>query len=255
MNYKPIESMKYTCLIVDAAPQNIPVIYKELVANSPEIEVLGEYSDIAEALSQIHDLRPDMVFIDTDMVEQVHENLLRILTQKTYLIFTSEWIENSVKAFVYNGLDFLLKPILKQELSRVVKKILWKENQLLRQQIEELKGSSKVNMMERKVAIPSNDGIHLFPIGSIIRLKAERNYTRIHFANQESMLTSKTLKSYEQILPRKMFQRVHQSHVLNLSKIKSYINRDGGYLLMEDGSTITVSTRKKHELLEYLKGR
>lgn len=247
--------MKYTSLIFDATPQNVPHVYSELIANSQEIEVLAVYSDVTEILSKIHDLRPDLVFIDVDLVQQIRENLLRNLTQKTHLVFTSTQIENSIKAFVYNALDFLTKPIQKQDLSRMVKKILWKENQLLRQQILELKGNPKIHMMERKVAIPSNDGIHLFPINSIIRLKAERNYTRIHFANQESMLTSKTLKSYEQILPPKMFQRVHQSHVLNLSKIKSYINRDGGYLLMEDGSTITVSSRKKHELLEYLKGR
>lgn len=247
--------MKYTCLIVDAAPHDVPFFYRQLISNSPEIDVQKVCTNICDAISQISILRPDIVFVDIEMTQSDQEDVFRKLAQETYLIFTADHAESSIQAFMYHGLDFLLKPIQKSELSRVVKKMLWRENQMLRQQIEELQGHPKMNPMERKVAIPSCDGIHLFPINSIIRLKAERNYTRIHFANKESMLTSKTLKSYEQILPHKLFQRVHQSHVLNLSKIKSYINRDGGYLLMEDGSTITVSSRKKHELLEYLKGR
>jgi two-component system LytT family response regulator len=246
--------MKYTCIIVDDTPKEVTDLYSELISYSPEIEVLEVCENLHQAIPLIQNIQPQIIFMNVELADQYDALIIHDLTKMSYLIFTASEIEYSVKAFALNAFDFLLKPIDNHELSRVIKKILWYENRALRAQIRALSEPRPMHTMDKKVAIPSADGIHLFPINSIVRLKAERNYTRIHFSNRESLLTSKTLKSYEKILPHVLFQRVHQSHVLNLSKIKSYINRNGGYLLMEDGSTITVSSRKKHEILEYLKG-
>lgn len=247
--------MKYSCVIIEKVSYKVTNLHSILKFYFPEIQVLAVFESFKESLVQIQDLCPKIVFLDAKLVDSTNEMTLRDLTQNFYVIFMSFHVENTAKAVKNSAFDFLLKPIQRQELSRVVRKILWQENKRLRSQIISLSYPGSIESMDNKVAIPSSDGIHLFPINSIVRLKAERNYTRIHFSNRESLLTSKTLKSYEETLPNVLFQRVHQSHVLNLSKIKSYINKDGGYLLMEDGSTVTVSTRKKHEILEYLKGK
>lgn len=244
--------MKYTCVIIEDPSQEMLLLQDHLKSYFPEIQVLDVCDNIIESVLKIRSLKPKIVFLDAQLANSSNEMILRDLTQSSHVIFMSSHVENMVKAFKYSAFDFLHRPIIRNDLSRIIRKILWQENRMLRAKIRSLAHS---DLIEKKVAIPSQDGIHLFPMDSIVRLKAERNYTRIHFTNKESMLTSKTLKSYEKMLPHILFQRVHQSHVLNLSKIKSYINRNGGYLLMEDGSTITISSRKKHQILEYLRGQ
>ena len=247
--------MRYTCVIIEDNPQELTSLESKLKLYFPEIHVLETFNGVQEFRVKIQNIVPQIIFFDTLLLNPINERTLRDLTQNSYLILMSSHVENLSKALSHDVFDFLLKPIERNELSRVIRKILCQENQMLREKLHSLSYLNQIDATEKKVAIPSSDGIHLFSINSIISLNAERNYTRIHFSDRASLLTSKTLKSYEEILPRDTFLRVHQSYLLNLNKIKSYINRNGGYLLMEDGSTITISTRKKPEILEYLKGK
>ena len=105
----------------------------------------------------------------------------------------------------------------------------------------------------KRIALSTSDGIHLFEVSDIIRLESQDNYTRFHIKGHKPVLIAKTLKEYEDLLSEQGFERIHQSHLINLAYLKSYIKKDGGYAVMADNSNLPISQRKKERLQELLK--
>jgi len=105
----------------------------------------------------------------------------------------------------------------------------------------------------KRIALSTQDGIHLFDISDIIRCESEDNYTKFYIHGHKPILISKTLKEYEELLAQHNFERIHQSHLINLNYLRSYIKKDGGYVVMEDGSRLPISQRKRERLQNILK--
>jgi two-component system LytT family response regulator len=84
-------------------------------------------------------------------------------------------------------------------------------------------------------------------------LEAEGSYTFIYTKEKVKLLVSKNLKEFEDILPTELFCRIHHSFVINLNYVKKYYKGRGGYVEMEDGNTIEISTRKKTDFFEHFK--
>jgi two-component system LytT family response regulator len=105
----------------------------------------------------------------------------------------------------------------------------------------------------KRIALSNADGIHLFDVIDIIRCESEDNYTKFFIKNNKPILISKTLKEYEELLTEHGFERIHQSHLINIAYLKSYIKKDGGYVIMADNSNLPISQRKKDRLQEILK--
>jgi two-component system LytT family response regulator len=173
----------------------------------------------------------------------------------SHIVFITAHEQYAIKAFRFSALDFLLKPVDPEELQKVVEKIKTVLNQkenfehidLLLENIRK-----KVDNFKR-IALSTNDGIHLFEISDIIRCESEDNYTKFYIKNHKPVLISKTLKEYEELLTEHGFERIHQSHLINLTYLKSYIKKDGGYVVMSDNSNLPISQRKKDRLQELLK--
>ena len=104
----------------------------------------------------------------------------------------------------------------------------------------------------KRIALPTSDRVDFVPIDQIIRCMGENNYTHVFLENGKKILVSKTLKEYEELLCEYDFQRVHQSHLVNIRKVRTFIKRDGGYLIMTDGSEVKVSQMRKAKLLARL---
>ena len=98
----------------------------------------------------------------------------------------------------------------------------------------------------------TSQGIHLYEIGDIIRCESQDNYTKFYIKNQKPILISKTLKEYDELLSEHGFERIHQSHLINIAYLKAYIKTDGGYVLMQDESHLPISQRKRERLKEIL---
>lgn len=105
----------------------------------------------------------------------------------------------------------------------------------------------------KRIALSTSDGIHLFDISDIVRCESEDNYTRFYRENHKPVLISKTLKEYEELLGEHNFERIHQSHLINLNYLKSHIKKDGGYVIMADGKRLPISQRKRDRLQQILK--
>ena len=147
-----------------------------------------------------------------------------------------------------------MKPVEPEELEKVIDKIravLEKDNDyshidLLLENIRKKADNFK------RIALSNSDGIHLLDISDIIRCESDDNYTKFYIKNRKPILISKTLKEYEELLTEHDFVRIHQSHLINLAYVKSYIKKENGIVLMTDDSQLPISQRKKEQLQEII---
>ena len=121
-------------------------------------------------------------------------------------------------------------------------------------QINSLVQNRSTNPLRKKIALQTAKGVFMYEFNSILRIQSEGNYSGIYLENGKKEIVAKTLKEFEEILQDSGFIRIHHSHVINLNHLDSYINRDGGYVVLNDKTTLPVSKRKKTHLLKVLNG-
>jgi len=231
-----------------------------LLRYAPEIKIIGEADSVISGIETMNLLEPQVVFMDIQLGDGTGFDILEeIANQKgkstSHIVFITAHEQYAIKAFRFSALDFLLKPVDPEELEKVILKIkdtLSKKDDYAHIDLLLENIRKKVDNFKR-IALSTSDGIHLFEISDIIRCESEDNYTKFYIKNNKPILISKTLKEYEELLTEHGFERIHQSHLINLSYLKSYIKKDGGYVVMADNSNLPISQRKKERLQELLK--
>lgn len=231
-----------------------------LAMYAPEIQITGEADSVKTGTACIQLYKPDVVFLDIQLGDGTGFDILEQYAQKygrltSHVVFITAHEEYALKAFRFSALDYLLKPVDPEELQKVIAKINkalsvndnYAHIDLLLENIRK-----KVDKFKR-IALSTSDGIHLFEVSDIIRLESQDNYTKFYIKNNKPVLIAKTLKEYEDMLSEQGFERIHQSHLINLAYLKSYIKKDGGYAVMADNSNLPISQRKKERLQELLK--
>ncbi len=227
----------------------------------PDVQIVGQAASGAEGLRAITEHTPDVVFLDVEMPMMNGFEVLETLPAVNFeVIFTTGYDEYAIRAIRFSALDYLLKPIDKDDLRRAVAKI--KPN-IARQQPEQqmaqqldilLQKLGQKQPLLQKIALPTLNGFELVPVESIVRCEADNNYARVWIKNVKPLLVSRTLKEMEELLAGHSFLRVHQSHVVNLNEIVRYVRGEGGYVVMSDGTSVNVSRTRKDDLLRQFGG-
>jgi two-component system LytT family response regulator len=219
-----------------------------------EIEVVAAAQTVEQGIKLIGKHQPQLVFLDVQIGLKTGFDLLRALPSAGFdVIFTTAHDRYALQAFKFCAIDYLLKPVDVDDLSAALSKIKTKYTSGgIGEQIAEL--LKDIGHKPRKIGIPTINGIVFIPIASIIRCQADGNYTEICMQNHQKMTASKTLKDFEEMLSDHNFFRVHNANLVNLDFVKSYNKGKGGYLVLEDDTTIEVSSRRKDDLLKKLSG-
>ena len=242
-----------TIVVEDETKSRFSLVQK-LSDFCPAVQVIAEAEDGLKALELIEELRPQLVFLDIEMPKMNgFEMLSNIRNKDFHVIFTTAYDQYAIKAIKYSALDYLLKPIDIEELKSAVQRVSTIDMLPMRQQLDllELNISQSKNKFN-KLALPTLDGLLFFDISDIIYLEAESNYTYIFFTNKSKVTASKTLKDFEELLPKNTFFRPHHSYIINLNFIKKYIKGDGGSIELQNGKYIDVSRRRKEEFLKII---
>lgn len=224
----------------------------------PNITVVATADSVANAKVVIAKHRPHLVFLDIEMpFSSGFELLKETHAEKFEVIFTTAYDQYAIRAIRSSALDYLLKPIDRDELIAAVAKAEQKlsgQNHLS-QSLEVLLENLKHATTEHsKIALPTDDGLILVHVQNIIRCEADGNYTRFFMQGREELLVCKTLKEFDAILTEMNFLRVHHSHLVNIGHVKKYVRGEGGQVIMSDTATVPVSRRKKDELIRKLSG-
>ncbi|MFL5789690.1 MAG: LytR/AlgR family response regulator transcription factor, partial [Flavisolibacter sp.] len=139
------------------------------------------------------------------------------------------------------------------DLQNSISRLLHKRNTHTKERLNLLKQSIEDNKtQDNKIAVPTNEGLEFIVIKNILRIESSTNYSRLLLINKQSLLVTRLLKDFEELLTPYRFFRVHNSHLINLNYISKYIRGDGGQVVMENGDVVDVSRRKKEEFLSLL---
>lgn len=207
-----------------------------------------------EGIRKINELRPQLVFLDIEMPHMNGFQMLQQLPKIDFeIIFTTSYDQYAITAFKFSALDYLLKPVDREELEKAVQRVSKKINPPVSQQLEIL--LQKINqpaITVQRIALPTMQGLEFVPVESILHCSSSNNYTEFFLTDKKKLLVSRTLKEVEDMLADHSFLRVHNSYIVNLNAVTRYIKGEGGYLVMTDGSTIDVSRSRKEMLMQRL---
>jgi len=217
----------------------------------PDIQVLATAESAPAGVRIIEEFKPDIVFLDVRMPVQSGFELLHALKERSFhVIFTTAYVDYAVRAIKYSALDYLLKPINPKELVEAVKKCRNTEHH--EERFEVFSDHQKDEGGE-KIVLPHKDGFRIVYFKEIVRFEGSRNYSWVYLISGEKILVSKTLRYFEDLLVLKGFMRVHQSHLINKSCVRSYFSGRGGTVELIDGSSVPIARSRKKEFVQEFK--
>lgn len=243
-----------TAIIVDDEKHCREVLAHLLQKYCSEVKLLASAATGAEALCLLEQESPDLVFLDIEMPGMNAFELLEKLEHPSFeIIFTTAYDEYALKAIKHSALDYLLKPIAKEELIATLKKARQQKERKSNDRIKGLLQLLETQKKDKRLAIPTQEGLIMIDANDILYCESDSAYCRIFLTNADMpMLISKTLKEVEEVLHDQQFCRVHNSYLVNIKFVKSYVRGEGGEVILDSGAHLPVSRARKQELLSWL---
>ncbi len=242
-------------IIVDDEVSNQENLHQLLKNYAADVQVVAVSGDVSEAVIAIKTHRPELVFLDIQLHGQSGFDLLKQLDEIDFaVIFVTAYDHYGIQAVKFAALDYLLKPIDIDELVAAADKARkairqTKKHERLDHLLEYLRDEKQGSP---RIALPMFGETRYVNINDIVRCEADNTYTRFYLTNGEQVLVSKTLKEYADMLARYEFLRTHQTHLVNMAQIKSWIREDGGSLLLNDNTKIPISKINRIKVKEML---
>lgn len=238
-------------ILIDDEPSGLIALEKELDA-IPEIKILASVSNSLQAIELIEKLDPDLVFIDIDMPYLNGFQLLdRIPDINFRVVFVTAYNHFAIKAFKYQAIDYLLKPVDQADLRQCLDtyyKTGRRPTQKTQLQSSIYTGSGKVT---DTIALSNTAGLQFLRIEDIAYLEADGSYTHIVFFDNTRMLSSKSISHFDFLAEdHPKFFKAHKSFLINLSSVRQYIRGEGGAIILHDNKEIPLSRAKKQDFLE-----
>lgn len=247
--------MSIRTIIIEDELHNLEHLERLIRLEVPALRVIATARSVAEAHKMIHQYQPELLLLDIQLKGETGFDLLSGLTDIRFeIIFITAYDQYGIQAVKFSALDYLLKPVMALDLQQAVGKAISRiEKKQQDRKLENLLAFlSAGNHDQQKLALPLQDEVRYEPVMSIIRLEASNNYCYIFLENGERLLVCKTLKEFAGMLEPYNFIRTHQSHLVNMKTIKSYLKEDGGMLLLVDQSKIPISKAHRSSVKEKL---
>ncbi len=245
-----------SAVIVDDEKNNIDNIVGLIQKLDLLITIVGTSTNADDAIDIIVANNPDLLFLDIQMPGKNGFDVLKALPHYQFeVVFVTAFDQYGIQAVKFSAIDYLLKPINPDELKVAVRKVEAKLNKKKENlQIENLMEliRDKDAKKEHKLALASTKEIRFVYTSEIIRCESSNAYTEFFLADGKSIVVSRPIFEYEELLASYDFIRCHQSHLVNKKFIKSFIKEDSGYLLLDDGARIPISRNKKENVLKAL---
>jgi two-component system LytT family response regulator len=239
-------------IIIDDEPKGRNILLQLISEHFSHIKVVATAAGADEGIMRIETHKPDVVFLDVEMPGKNAFDMLKELGPIDFkIIFVSAHNHYALNAIKLSALDFLLKPVDLEDLSRAIDRLSTgsyaSKQQVphLLQQVQQPKGKLG------KIAVSSVNTIEFANISDIIYCKADNVYTEVFLLNN-TLISTKSLKEFEDLLTPHLFFRIHHSYLINLNHVKKYIKGEGGSVIMMNDKEIEVSRRRKGAFLELL---
>jgi two-component system LytT family response regulator len=241
-------------IIVDDEARARRTLEKLLQDYCPGLEVVGQAGSVVEAVERIAELGPDLVFLDIEMPNEFGFALFDHCPEPAFhVVFTTAYQQYAIQAFRVSALDYLLKPIEIEQLTKAVEKAREVLNgKLMAEKLQTLKLNMNEQRRITRLVLSQNNEVVFVNVADIQYLEADGSYTYV-VEDQKKLLVSKKLGEFTELEQHPDFFRTHRSFLVNLRQLDRFVRNDGGYLLMRNGHKIELSRNRKDEFLEAIR--
>lgn len=240
---------KMNCIIIDDENHCIKTLSSLLEANFPDVTIVATSNESTRAYDLIQHHQPDFIFLDIEMPFLNGFDLLAKFEHLYFdVIFTTAYDSYAIKAIKYSALDYLLKPVDKDELDAAIEKIRSKKSSISKAQLQ-MATSVHSKQLPDTIALPTSEGLTFASVDDIIYCMADVSYTRMYMIDKSEILLSKTLGDVNEMLNEYDFYRIHHSSLINLKQVKKYIRGEGGKVIMSNGKSLDVARARKTDFL------
>ena len=208
-----------TCMIIDDEPLAVKLL-ESFVARTPQLQLVGSFTDSVEAIAALRQQHVDLVFLDIQMPDLDGMELAHMLPAETMIIFTTAFKEYAFDSYEVSAVDFLLKPIRYNKFLAAVEKCEKRREPPL----QAPKGLSTL-------FIRVDGELRQLQQDDILYVEGMKDYVMFYLQSQQRpLITHLTMKAVEDMLPADRFMRVHRSFIVALDKIRSIDRNDCIYI-------------------------
>jgi two-component system, LytTR family, response regulator len=241
-------------ILIDDERSSLENLEQKIKAFCPQLIVVATSEQPAEAIFLIRHHRPDVIFLD---IEMPHMNGFRMLDElgdyHGEVIFTTAYSHYAIEAIRLSAFDYLLKPVIIQDLQATVSRLARQLARLTQERLDLLRQSlSRSQSQDDRIAVSTGDGLEFILVRDVVRIESSSNYSRIFLMQGKTILVTRQLKEFEEMLRPYRFCRVHNVHLINLNHVRKYIRGEGGRVLMGNGDEIEISRRRKDDFLKLM---
>ncbi len=242
-------------IIIEDEPVSREMLTLLLQRHKADIEIVDTCSNPTDGIESIALHQPDLIFLDIQMPKMNGFDMLKKINNINFeVIFTTAFDQYAINAIRTSALDYLLKPVDDEDLTAAIEKC--RERMIEKKtkyQFENLLNNlTNKNPLDKTLALSASDGISFVKMSNILRVEANGRYAKFYLLDKQTILVSKTLGDFEEILSANHFFRIHDSSIINLNHVKKYTRGDGGTVLLSDNTELDVSRRRKEEFVKLI---
>lgn len=238
-------------VIVDDEAEARDALRAVLAKRTPEVQLLAEASSIDQAELLLAQHKPDLLLLDVQMPGGDGFELLRRLgTWDFDVIFATGSSQHAIQAIRFSALDYLMKPVLGDELRAAIDRHLDKRGRSAEDRLQLLHNIAQPDERTMKLTLTSGDRSYFVPPSDVVWCEADVNYTNLHLADERRFVSARTLKDYEDMLSPLGFLRTHRSYLVNRAHI-DHLDK-AGYVVLRNGRKVEVASRRREEVAKAL---
>ncbi|MFB0937542.1 MAG: LytTR family DNA-binding domain-containing protein [Urechidicola sp.] len=246
--------MIINAILIDDERKALAILKNKIERLCPNVNIIAETQNPVEGIEFIKKLKPQLVFLDVAMPELSGFDLLSEIKNPNFeIIFATAFDNYAIEAIKHCAIGYLVKPVdnndLVETVNKAIKNIEGKSALEKNKQLIENLGVQ--SFQNKKIVIPSQEGLEFVEIADIIHCEGVEGYTKIHFIHQKSILSSHSIGHFKKLLGNQSFYLIHKSHLINLSYIEKYLNE--GYVVLSGNHKLPVSRNRRSGFLNSLK--
>jgi two-component system, LytTR family, response regulator len=243
-------------ILVDDELNSLQNLQLKIQEYCPSLRITAQTQRPEDAIELIRQHKPDVIFLDIEMPRMSGFKMLEQMDDIDFeIIFITAYNHYAINAIRISAFDYLVKPVAIEDLQQTVGRLEQFTVKKYRERADILKSNlANPKSQEDQMAIPTHEGLEFIQIKQIIRIESSSNYSKLVLQNGKTLLVTRQLKDFEELLEDYRFYRIHHSHLINLNYIAKYIRGEGGRITMRNGDMIDVSRRKKEVFLKLIGG-
>lgn len=246
--------MTLTCILVDDEPKALTSLSYELKKFEDRIRILRQFSDTGDAAEFLREKAVDVVFLDINMPNIDGMKFVELFPERNFeVIFTTAHSDYAIEAIRKNAIDYLVKPIDSDDLETVLLRLekIVEKSSFSSKIVAAIDRLNTVGIGPKKIKFSVDKKIVFIEPNSIIYCESDGNYCKVILEDNKELFLTQKLKQVAELIPDDLFYRVHNSYLINLSKVKEF-HKNEGYIVLDHNIKIPVSRQKRNEVLDRL---